>query len=75
MDNTPLTIENNATLLLFLRMWNSSGSIAVKMATDLQKESEQRGIILPVLPERKIFDELKQFHTSLGEILDIITVE
>jgi hypothetical protein len=72
MDNTPLTIENNATLLLFLRMWNSS---AVKMATDLQKESEQRRIILPVLPERKLFDELKQFHTSLGEILDSITVE
>lgn len=70
-----MTIENNATLLLFLRMWNSSGAIAVKMAKDLQSESKQRGIELPSLSQRDLFNELKQFHSSLGDILDNITNE
>ncbi len=75
MPTAPLTIENNASLLLFLRMWNGSGPLAINMANDLRIASEVNGIELPNLHGRDLRNELQTFHSHLGAIIDKIKSE
>ena len=65
----PLTIRNDMQLLMFMRLWTSKGSIALRAASNLVDRSEGRTIEIPEKQGRDIKAEIIQMHKHLTSIV------
>lgn len=65
----PLTIRNDMQLLMFMRLWTSKGSIALRAASSLVDRSEGRTIEIPEKQGRDIKAEIIQMHKHLTSIV------
>ncbi|MFL2955126.1 MAG: hypothetical protein ACJZ56_06800 [Candidatus Thalassarchaeaceae archaeon] len=65
----PLTIRNDMQLLMFMRLWTSQGSIALRAASSLVDRSEGRTIKIPEKQGRDIKAEIIQMHKHLTSIV------
>jgi hypothetical protein len=68
----PLTIRNDMQLLMFMRLWTSQGSLALRAASSLVSRSEGRTIEIPEKQGRDIKAEIIQMHKHLSSLLDRI---
>ena len=65
----PLTIRNDMQLLMFMRLWTSQGSIALRAASSLVDRSEGRTIKIPEKQGRDIKAEIIKMHKHLTSIV------
>ncbi|DAC24118.1 MAG TPA: hypothetical protein D7H76_05330 [Candidatus Poseidoniales archaeon] len=68
----PLTIRNDMQLLMFMRLWTSQGSLALRAASSLVDRSEGRTIEIPQKQGRDIKAEIVQMHKHLSSLVDRI---
>ncbi len=68
-DNTPITIQNDLQLLLFMRIWTSRGEFALSTVKDFVNKSASRQIELPEIPNRNLKSELSEMKDNLSILL------
>ena len=68
-DNTPITIQNDLQLLLFMRIWTSRGDFALSTVKDFVNKSASRQIELPEIPNRNLKSELSEMRDNLSILL------
>ena len=68
-DTSPITIQNDLQLLLFMRLWTSRGELALSTVSDFVNKSASRKIELPDIPNRNLKSELSEMKENLGILL------
>ena len=67
--NTPITIQNDLQLLLFMRIWTYRGEFALSTVKDFVNKSASRQIELPEIPNRNLKSELSEMKDNLSILL------
>lgn len=68
-DTSPITIQNDLQLLLFMRLWTSRGELALSTVSDFVNKSAGRQIELPEIPNRNLKSELSEMRDNLSTLL------
>ena len=68
-ETSPITIQNDLQLLLFMRVWTSRGEFALSIVRDFVNKSASRKIELPDIPNRNLKSELSEMKENLGILL------
>ena len=70
MSEGNLTIENTPQLLIFMRLWMSSGPMVLTTVEEIAQSNSDKKIELPEIQGRDFYDELRTFHTAFGELIE-----
>ena len=69
-DKVAISTENDFRILLFARLWESKGGLALSTVRELTKRSESRKIRLPEIHGRDIKSELVEMRDKLSILVD-----
>ena len=70
MSEGNLTIENTPELLMFMRLWMSSGPMVITTVEGICQISSDNKIELPEIQGRDFPGELRTFYTAFGELIE-----
>lgn len=65
-----ITIENTPELLVFMRLWMSSGPMVVSTVEGIRERSVGKEIIMPEISGRDFVSELRNFHSAFSELIE-----
>ena len=69
MDDSPITIENSPELLMFMRLWMTSGPMVVSTVKGIRDSSQGKTIQMPEIGGRDFNAELREFYSAFGELM------
>ena len=70
MGSKNITIENTPELLIFMRLWMSSGPMVVSTVEGIRESSVGKTVVLPEISGRDFVSELRNFHAAFGELME-----
>ena len=69
MDDSTITIENSPELLMFMRLWMTSGPMVISTVNGIRDSSQGKVIEMAEIGGRDFNSELKEFYSALAELM------
>ena len=69
MDDLTMTIENSPELLMFMRLWMTSGQMVISTVKGISDSSQGKVIQMPEIGGRDFTAELSEFYSAFGELM------